>query len=49
VFHALLDLHHIREGENEIAYDIAFTALGLALIVVGWLLARSRRVVATPS
>ena len=41
VFHALLDLHHIREGDNELAYDIGFLALGIAQIVVGWLLARS--------
>ena len=42
VFHALLDLHHIREGENELPYDLAFTALGLAVVAVGSLLARSR-------
>ena len=41
VFHALLDLHHIREGDNELAYDMAFLAIGIAQVVAGWLLARS--------
>jgi uncharacterized membrane protein len=43
VFHALLDLHHIREGEHELAYDLAFTAFGAALVLAGWRIARSRR------
>jgi uncharacterized membrane protein len=42
VFHALLDLHHIREGENELAYDLAFTVFGLALVAGGVVLARAR-------
>ena len=41
--HALLDLHHIREGDNELAYDMAFLALGLVQIAVGLLLVRARR------
>lgn len=47
VFHALLGLHHIREGTNELAYDIGFLALGVAQIVVGWLLTRGGRKLAT--
>ena len=43
VFHALLDLHHIREGTDELAYDLAFTALGVAQLVLGALLARRGR------
>ncbi len=46
VFHALLDLHHIREGGNELAYDAAFTGLGVGLVAVGLLLVRPRRRVA---
>jgi uncharacterized membrane protein len=42
-FHAVLDLHHIREGNNELAYDMAFTAIGVAQILIGALLARSGR------
>ena len=41
VFHALLDLHHIREGGNELAYDLGFTALGVLLVAVGSLLVRA--------
>ncbi len=41
VFHALLDLHHIREGGNELAYDLGFTALGVLLVAVGLLLVRA--------
>lgn len=43
VFHALLDLHHIREGDNELAYDIGFSALGVTQLLVGWLFVRSGR------
>lgn len=49
LFHALLGLHHIREGDNEFAYDMGFTAIGLALIAIGWLLARSPGDMANPS
>ncbi len=41
IFHALLELHHIREGDNELAYDMVFLALGIVLVITGWLLARS--------
>jgi uncharacterized membrane protein len=43
VFHALLDLHHIREGDNELKYDLGFGALGVAQLLVGWLFLRSGR------
>ncbi len=51
LFHALLDLHHIREGDNELAYDVAFTVIGVAQLVIGYALARSgrRADIATPS
>ena len=42
VFHALLDLHHVREGANELAYDMAFTAFGVVLLVGGFVLVRAR-------
>ena len=41
VFHALADLHHIREGANELEYDLGFAAFGVALIAAGSMLARS--------
>ena len=40
-FH-VTDVHHIREGENEQAYDWAFFALGALLIALGAGLARAR-------
>lgn len=44
VDHWLLGLHHIREGvDNELAYDVAFVLLGVALCAGGWLLQRSPR------
>jgi uncharacterized membrane protein len=43
LFHAAFDLHHIREGENEFAYDMGFLTFGVTLLLVGWLLARSDR------
>ena len=42
LFHAALDLHHIREGEDALAYDMAFLALAIAQLAAGWLLLRPR-------
>ena len=38
--HQLLSVHNVHEGSNELAWDLAFLAFGVALIVGGWLLAR---------
>lgn len=43
VNHWLLQIHHIREGENALAYDIAFFIIGLALIGVGRVVMRGAR------
>jgi uncharacterized membrane protein len=40
VDHQLLGLHHVHEGSNELAWDLAFLVSGVALIAGGWLLAR---------
>lgn len=43
VNHHILTLHHVREGvDNQTAYDLGFLALGLGLMLVGWVLARPR-------
>ena len=39
--HHLLQIHHVRAGPNELAWDIGFLALGAVLLVGGWTLARS--------
>jgi len=43
VNHWILELHHIREGvDNEPAYDVAFFAFGVVLLVAGALTQRRR-------
>lgn len=38
--HHLLQIHHVRPGENQLAWDLAFLAWGAVMLVGGWLLAR---------
>jgi uncharacterized membrane protein len=39
--HQILGIHHVREVENHLFYDLTFLAVGgVLLIVVGWLLMR---------
>jgi uncharacterized membrane protein len=42
VFHALLDLHHIRMVDDYLVYDLAFAAIGVALVAGGTALIRRR-------
>ena len=44
VDHQVLDLHHVRPGAHQLAWDLGFLALGVVLAVVGLLVARPRRV-----
>lgn len=39
--HLILGLHHVREGGNELAWDLGFLAFGLALVAAGYALARA--------
>jgi uncharacterized membrane protein len=39
--HHILGIHHVRAGDQELAYDLGFLGLGAALFVSGWLLART--------
>jgi uncharacterized membrane protein len=39
VNHWLLQVHHIRPGQDELAYDIGYFIIGLVLIFIGWRLA----------
>jgi uncharacterized membrane protein len=43
VDHLVLGIHHVREGGSELTWDLGFLAFGLALIVTGRLLVRSRQ------
>ncbi len=36
--HQLLGIHHVKPGPHQLAWDLGFLALGLALMVAGWLL-----------
>ena len=35
VFHLILDLHHIRQVDDYLMYDLAFSAFGVVLVAVG--------------
>ena len=41
VDHQFLGIHHVREGEDAFAYDMAFLAFGAALVLIGLVLARA--------
>jgi uncharacterized membrane protein len=41
--HHLLGVHHVRYGSGQLAYDLAFLALGAVLVVFGTLLGRPAR------
>lgn len=48
--HHLLAVHHVREGhDNELLYDLGYLALGLLLVLGGWLLQRGASPVVSPS
>lgn len=38
--HHILQIHHVRTGPNELAWDLAFLAFGVVLLAVGWAVAR---------
>lgn len=40
VDHHLLNLHHVRPGPDQLAYDLGFLTIGLALVAVGTAIAR---------
>ncbi len=39
--HHILQIHHVRSGPNELAYDLGFLVFGAAIATVGWLIAKS--------
>ncbi len=47
VDHHLLGIHHVREGQYQTAYDLAFLALGAVLLTIGTLMYRRASVART--
>ena len=43
VDHHILTVHHVREGEHELVYDLGFLFFGAVLCFVGWMVARHGR------
>jgi uncharacterized membrane protein len=43
VDHHLLGIHHVRGGPHQTWWDLAFLALGAALVAVGWLVRKRSR------
>jgi uncharacterized membrane protein len=46
--HQLLGIHHVHPGENELAWDLGFLALGVLQIAGGWASIRAGRDDSTP-
>ena len=42
VDHHILTIHHVREGSNQTAWDLAFLAFGALLVIGGLVLTRSQ-------
>lgn len=40
VNHHVLGIHHVRDGDQQMLWDVGFLLFGAALIVGGWLLSR---------
>ncbi|MDQ3765833.1 MAG: DUF2243 domain-containing protein [Actinomycetota bacterium] len=43
VDHHILEIHHVRPGQNETLFDIGFLVLGALLLVVGVAMGRSKK------
>ncbi|AFZ36887.1 Protein of unknown function DUF2243, membrane [Stanieria cyanosphaera PCC 7437] len=36
--HHILQIHHVKPGINQLAWDLGFIAVGLVVAVIGWLI-----------
>ena len=43
ISHHLLEIHHVRPGPNQLAYDLGFLAFGAILVAIGWAMIQSAR------
>ena len=41
--HQILGIHHVKPGAHTALWDAGFLALGLGLVVIGWIVLRSAR------
>lgn len=41
--HQILGIHHVKPGPNQLAWDIGFLALGVALAASGWILLQTKQ------
>jgi uncharacterized membrane protein len=48
VDHHLLQVHHVRPGNDQLAWDLAFLAWGATMLLGGWLLIRAGERVQAP-
>jgi uncharacterized membrane protein len=39
--HHILQIHHVKSGPNQLAWDIGFLVFGAILAIVGWIILRS--------
>lgn len=46
--HHLLQVHHVRPGPNQLAWDLGFLAWGAVMLIGGWLWARSAPAIRPP-
>lgn len=43
--HHLLALHHVKPGQNQLAWDLGFLGLGLILVILGWVMIQRSKIV----
>jgi uncharacterized membrane protein len=43
--HQILGIHHVKSGPNQLAWDVAFLALGALLAVIGWIMIKKESAV----
>lgn len=41
--HHLLGIHHVKPGDHQAVYDMAFLLAGALLVVIGWLLTQNKQ------
>jgi uncharacterized membrane protein len=42
--HQTLGIHDVKPGTNELAWDLGFLALGILLVIIGWIMIQKLRI-----